>query len=167
MELPGFPGIFICIHGGDIGMISDTRDMSKAPTVNNLLKYNCIQLKNLWITALKEQMKALEAAEGPNAITMPYLKHELSMAQQFDAEKEEKESKKYKDIPFAYTVSCKQSIHKTSFSFSSARMQHQQRQSHPSRRRDSSLSCKQRILCISFHNQLLQQSSHEHLEKEL
>lgn len=104
MELPGFPGIFICVHGGDIGMISDTRDMSKAPTVNNLMKYNCIQLKNLWITALKEQIKALKEAEGENAITLPYLQHELALAQEFDAEKEEKKCKEYKDIPFMSCV---------------------------------------------------------------
>ena len=107
MELPGFPGIFICIHGGDIGLICDTRDMTKAPTVNNLMKYNCIQLKNLWVTALKEQIKVLTETEGTDAITLPYLQHELSLAQSFDAEKEEKESKKYKSIPFVSLV-CEQ-----------------------------------------------------------
>ena len=64
MELPGFPGVFVCIHGGDIGQIADTRDMKTAPTVNNLLKYNCHQLKSMWTTAIKEQMKALTEAEG-------------------------------------------------------------------------------------------------------
>ena len=100
MELPGFPGMFICVHGGDIGMISDTRDFTNAPTVNNLLKFNCAQLKNLWVKALTTQMQELKEAEGEDAITMPYLKHELSLAKAFDAEKEEKEYKKYKDIPF-------------------------------------------------------------------
>ena len=138
MELPGFPGIFICIHGGDIGMIADTRDMTKAPTVNNLLKYNCIQLKNLWITALKEQMKALKNAEGENAITMPYLKHELTMAQEFDAEKEEKEYKKYKNIPFALNVSLtNKSQFILNFSSSLRRKQLQQYQQQSSRNKDN------------------------------
>ena len=91
MELPGFPGVFVCIHGGDIGQIADTRDMKTAPTVNNLLKYNCHQLKSMWTTAIKEQMKALTEAEGERACTMPYLRDELKLAEDFDAAKAEKE----------------------------------------------------------------------------
>lgn len=101
MELPGFPGVFVCIHGGDIGQIADTRDMKTAPTVNNLLKYNCHQLKSMWTTAIKEQMKALTEAEGERACTMPNLRDELKLAEDFDAAKAEKEFKKYKNAPFA------------------------------------------------------------------
>ena len=101
MELPGFPGVFVCIHGGDIGQIADTRDKKTAPTVNNLLKYNCSQLKSMWITAIKEQMKALTAAEGEKACTLPYLKTELKLAEGFDAAKADKDFKKYQNAPFA------------------------------------------------------------------
>lgn len=78
--MPGYPGIFLCVHGEGLGRVTDTRDMSKAPTVNNLMKYNCHQLKNLWMTALKEQMNVLKEEEGENAVTLPYLKHELELA---------------------------------------------------------------------------------------
>ena len=101
MEMPGYPGVFICVHGGDMGMICDTRDMSRAPTVNNLLKHNCSKLKELWLTALNEQMKALKEAEGENAVTMPYLVHELALARDFDGKKEEKAFSENKNVPFS------------------------------------------------------------------
>lgn len=77
------------------------RDMSRAPTVNNLLKHNCSKLKELWITALNEQMKALKEAEGENAVTMPYLVHELALARDFDGKKEEKAFSENKNVPFS------------------------------------------------------------------
>ena len=101
MELPGFPGMFICIHGGDIGQIIDTRDLRNAPTVNNLMKYNCHQLKSLWITALKEQLKALKEAEGKDACTVPYLEHELRVAEEFNPTKGEEDYKSNKKAPFS------------------------------------------------------------------
>ena len=104
MEMPGYPGVFICVHGGDMGMICDTRDMSRAPTVNNLLKHNCSKLKELWITALNEQMKALKEAEGENAVTMPYLVHELALARDFDGKKEEKAFSENKKEPCNKTL---------------------------------------------------------------
>lgn len=100
MEMPGYPGIFLCVHGENLGAVTDTRDMTKAPTVNNLMKYNCHQLKNLWIAAIEGQMKELEKAEGANAVTMPYLKHELQMAKAFDAAKGERHFAKYSNAPF-------------------------------------------------------------------
>ena len=110
MEMPGYPGIFVCVHGEGLGKVTDTRDMSKAPTVRNLLKYNCHQLKSLWITALKEQMKALEEAEGENAVTMPYLQHELEMANKFDADAGDKNFAKNKNAPFVFCVCGKQTV---------------------------------------------------------
>lgn len=81
-------------------MISDTRDMSTAPTVNNLLKRSCPELKDMWITALTEQIKALKEAEGENAVTLPYLESELELANKFNSEKEEKAFSKLKGISF-------------------------------------------------------------------
>lgn len=107
MEMPGYPGIFLCVHGEGLGRVTDTRDMSKAPTVNNLMKYNCHQLKNLWMTALKEQMKVLKEEEGENAVTLPYLKHELELATAFDAAAGDKNFTKFKNAPFLLLVSFK------------------------------------------------------------
>ena len=100
MEMPGYPGVFLCVHGEGLGRVTDTRDMTKAPTVNNLMKYNCHQLKNLWVSAIEEQMKVLEEEEGKDAVTMPYLRHELSMAKDFDAAKAERQFAKYSEAPF-------------------------------------------------------------------
>lgn len=105
MEMPGYPGIFLCVHGEGLGRVTDTRDMSKAPTVNNMMKYNCHQLKNLWVTALKEQIKVLKEEEGENAVTLPYLKHELELATEFDAAAGEKNFAKFKNAPFLFHVS--------------------------------------------------------------
>ena len=107
MEMPGYPGIFLCVHGEGLGRVTDTRDMSKAPTVNNLIKYNCHQLKNLWMTALKEQMNVLKEEEGENAVTLPYLKHELELATAFDAAAGDKNFAKFKNAPFLLLVSFK------------------------------------------------------------
>lgn len=82
-------------------MVSDTRDMSTAPTVNNLLKRSCSELKSLWITALTEQIKALKEAEGEDAVTLPYLKSELELANKFNSEKAEKAFSKLKDVEFS------------------------------------------------------------------
>lgn len=81
-------------------MISDTRDMSTAPTVNNLLKRTCSELKNLWITALTEQIKVLKEVEGENAVTLPYLQSELALANKFNSEKAEKAFAQLKDVEF-------------------------------------------------------------------
>ena len=91
----------MCIYGGDIGQIADRCDIKPFSSVNSLLNYNCHQLKSMWTTAIKEQMKALTEAEGERACTMPYLRDELKLAEDFDAAKAEKEFKKYKNAPFA------------------------------------------------------------------
>ena len=104
--MPGFPGIFICVHGSELGMITDTRDMTNAPTVNNLLKKSCKELKQLWKTALTEQMKVLKKEEGEDAVTLPYLEHELKLAEEFDATKEEKMYQKNKQVPFSFSLCC-------------------------------------------------------------
>ncbi|KAK8815427.1 hypothetical protein WA158_003639 [Blastocystis sp. Blastoise] len=101
MELVGFPGVYIGVHGGVTGLLVDNRDPSTAPSIDNLIHMDCMKLKELWIKGCENQIKDLIEAEGTDAITLPSLESELRQAREVDADFGNKQWSKIKGTNFA------------------------------------------------------------------
>lgn len=67
--LDGFPGVYVCTDGDEVGAIKDFRDKDKCPNFNNMAKKSSAELQTLLIKALTEQRKQLIAAEGTGTDT--------------------------------------------------------------------------------------------------
>jgi len=61
-RLDGFPGVFICTSGDDVGTIRDLRDPSQKPSFNNFANKSSEELKDLLLTAITEQKRQLRAS---------------------------------------------------------------------------------------------------------
>ena len=64
--LDGFPGVFICTKGDEVGKILDTRsreDATRKPSFRNFALQPAEDLRELLLTALEEQQKQLGAAD--------------------------------------------------------------------------------------------------------
>lgn len=78
--LDGFPGVYLCTAGDEVGAIKDFRDKEKCPNFNNLAKKSSEELQTLLITALTEQRKQLIEAEGTGTETQKELDNLLKWA---------------------------------------------------------------------------------------
>lgn len=67
--LDGFPGVFVCTKGEEVGSIKDFRDKATCPNFKNMAKKSAEELQGLLIKALTEQKRQLVAAEGPGTET--------------------------------------------------------------------------------------------------
>mmetsp|Transcript_125687 Transcript_125687/g.363643 ORF Transcript_125687/g.363643 Transcript_125687/m.363643 type:complete len:256 (+) Transcript_125687:139-906(+) len=71
--LDGFPGVYVCTQGEEVGAIKDFRDKEKCPNFNNMAKKSSEELKELLIVALTEQRRQLVEAEGQGTDTLKEL----------------------------------------------------------------------------------------------
>ncbi|CAM9492957.1 unnamed protein product [Chrysoparadoxa australica] len=55
LEMEGFPGVYVCVKGDNIGRIMDVRDSKSCPNFKNMLKKSSSELQKLLIKALKAQ----------------------------------------------------------------------------------------------------------------
>eukprot|EP00939_MAST-03C_sp_MAST-3C-sp1_P003870 g3870.t1 len=64
VELRGFKGVLVGVMGDETGCVIDFRDMSQAPTFNNLITYRSDKLKEMAREAIEKQIKILEIDEN-------------------------------------------------------------------------------------------------------
>lgn len=93
-SMDGMPGIFVCTSGDDVGKIKDCRDFENRPSFTNFLKKPSSELKDLLITAIDEQTKALIEVEGSGTVTEKELKEMLKWAKKVNPDKSDKEATK-------------------------------------------------------------------------
>jgi hypothetical protein len=90
----GFPGIFICTQGEEVGTIKDFRDKVNSPNFNNLAKKTSEELKELLVKAINEQKRQLIQSEGAGTSTEKELNTMLKWAAKINAKKADKEAEK-------------------------------------------------------------------------
>jgi len=62
--LDGFPGVYICTSGEDVGKLLDSRDKSACPNFTNMMKKSSEELKDLLLGAIEGQRTALHRSEN-------------------------------------------------------------------------------------------------------
>jgi len=78
--LDGFPGVYVCTEGEDVGAIKDFRDKGTCPNFINMAKKSSEELQTLLIKALKEQQRQLIEAEGTGTETQKELDNLIKWA---------------------------------------------------------------------------------------
>ena len=92
--LDGFPGVYVCTAGDDVGKIIDYRNKDDAPSFENLAKKSSEELQELLIKALDEQKRQLIEAEGTGTETEKELNSLLKWAKKVKAKTADKEGEK-------------------------------------------------------------------------
>jgi hypothetical protein len=92
--MDGFPGVFICTQGEEVGTIKDFRDKKTSPNFNNLARKSSEELKELLVKAINKQKKQLVEAEGAGTATEKDLNTMLKWASKINAKKADKEAEK-------------------------------------------------------------------------
>lgn len=92
--LDGFPGMYICTEGGDVGKFMDKRNHAKSPSFNNFAKKSSEELKNMLLTAITKQMKKLVENEGEGTDTEKGLKALEKWAMKLNCTKADKDAEK-------------------------------------------------------------------------
>jgi len=90
--MDGFPGVFICTHGEEVGTIKNFRDKENSPNFNNLAKKTSKELKELLIKAINEQKRQLIESEGAGTGTEKELNSMLKWALKVNNKKADKEA---------------------------------------------------------------------------
>ena len=92
--LDGFPGVYVCTKGDEVGKIIDLRDKDKAPSFANLVKKTSEELKELLIKAIEEQLKQLIEVEGSGTETVKELNSLLKWTKKVKCSKADKDGEK-------------------------------------------------------------------------
>lgn len=92
--LDGFPGVYVCTEGDDVGAIKDFRDKSTCPNFNNMAKKTSEELQKLLVKALTEQRRQLTEAEGTGTETLKELDDLLKWANKVKPAAAEKAAEK-------------------------------------------------------------------------
>ncbi|CAM9168007.1 unnamed protein product [Ascophyllum nodosum] len=85
--LEGYPGIFICVEGDDIGKLLDVRNKSTCPCFTNFAKKTSEELKKLLEVALTKQKEALVAHWGMGVAEEANINRELKWLRSVDPAK--------------------------------------------------------------------------------
>ena len=92
--LDGFPGMYICTEGSDVGKFLDKRSKEDAPSFNNFAKKGSEELRDMLLRAIEKQMKALIKHEGEGTDTEKNLKALQKWANKLNCTKADKEAEK-------------------------------------------------------------------------
>lgn len=92
--LDGFPGVYICTSGENVGKFKDCRDHSTAPSFKNLAKKTSEELRDDLLKAIDKQMAALIKAEGGGTKTEKDLKALQKWANKLNCSKADKDAAK-------------------------------------------------------------------------
>jgi hypothetical protein len=92
--LDGFPGVYVCTEGEDVGKIMDVRDKDKCPSFKNFAKKSSEELQQLLLDALQNQKKELVKVDGPGTPTEQELDSLIKWATKLKASTAEKEAAK-------------------------------------------------------------------------
>lgn len=92
--LDGFPGVYICTQGSNVGKFLDKRDHTQSPSFNNFAKKNSAELKDILLRAIEEQLKVLIEHEGEGTETEKGLRVLEKWAMKLNCAKADKEAEK-------------------------------------------------------------------------
>lgn len=93
-ELDGFPGVYICTSGVNIGDLKDVRDKTKAPSFQNYYKKSSEELRDDLLKAIEKQKAALIKAEGEGTSTEKELRALEKWATKLNCSKADKDAAK-------------------------------------------------------------------------
>ncbi|KAL3787720.1 LOW QUALITY PROTEIN: hypothetical protein HJC23_012146 [Cyclotella cryptica] len=92
--LDGFPGVYICTSGSDVGKFKDYRDLSLAPSFRNFARKDASELREMLLRAIENQRKALIKMEGEGTGTEKGLRELEKWASKLNCGKADKEAVK-------------------------------------------------------------------------
>ena len=92
--MDGFPGVYICTQGEEVGTIKSFRDKENTPCFNNFCKKSSEELKGLLVKAINEQKRQLTESEGGGTTTEKNLNTMLKWATKINAKKADTEAAK-------------------------------------------------------------------------
>jgi len=93
-ELDGFPGVYICTSGDNVGDLKDVRDKTKAPSFQNFYKKSSEELRDDLLKAIEKQKAALIKAEGEGTSTEKELRALEKWATKLNCSKADKDAAK-------------------------------------------------------------------------
>lgn len=92
--LDGFPGVYICTQGSNVGKFLDKRDHTQAPSFQNFARKSSMELKETLLKAIEEQLKVLIEHEGKGTTTEKELKVLKIWANKLNCSKADKQAEK-------------------------------------------------------------------------
>ena len=92
--LDGFPGVYICTSGSDVGKFKDFRDHSTAPNFKNFARKSAVELKEMLLKAIENQRDILRKIEGEKTSTEKGLRELEKWANKLNCAKADKEAEK-------------------------------------------------------------------------
>lgn len=92
--LDGFPGVYICTQGSNVGKFIDRRDHTQSPSFRNFARKSSEELKDLLLAAIEKQMKELIQHEGEGTETEKNLKALSKWAMKLDCAKADASAEK-------------------------------------------------------------------------
>ena len=93
-RLDGFPGVYVCTKGDEVGKIVDMRDKDKCPCFNNFAKMSSEELQKLLLRALESQKQQLVKLEGTGTATESELNKMIKWATKLKPASADKEAVK-------------------------------------------------------------------------
>jgi hypothetical protein len=90
--MDGFPGVYVCTQGDEVGTIKDFRNKATAPNFNNFAKMTSEELRGLLMKAITEQKRQLLQSDGPGTDTEKDLNTMLKWAEKLSTGKADKEA---------------------------------------------------------------------------
>ena len=91
-SLDGFPGVYVCTQGENVGTILDLRNKDMCPSFQNFAKKDAQQLKEWLLQALQGQKEELVKHEGPGTPTEVELDKLLKWTTKVNPGKADKEA---------------------------------------------------------------------------
>jgi len=92
--LDGFPGVYICTRGDDVGKIQDLRDRGSCPSFCNFSKKSSRELIQLLSQAISKQKQMLIQNEGTNTQTQKDLNELMKWTNTLNPDKLDKDADK-------------------------------------------------------------------------
>jgi len=92
--LDGFPGVYICFYGDDVGKILDLREKKTCPNFDNFSRKGSEELRDILLKAIQNQRKALISIEGEGTDTETELNVLEKWAKKINITKADKEANK-------------------------------------------------------------------------
>lgn len=93
--LDGFTGVYISTRQGSLGTVQDTRDQTTCPCLANFKLKKSRELRDLCVTAINEQVRQLEVAEGSGTVLESSLKKLLKDVVAVNCDEADREAEKF------------------------------------------------------------------------
>lgn len=93
-SLPGFPGVYVCAIGADVGKIYDHRNKETCPNFINFARKTSEELQELLLKAIERQREVLIEHEGEGTDTEKGLRELKKWTNKLNCRKVDKEAVK-------------------------------------------------------------------------